>query len=305
MKTLRIKVPFVADILFVMDAALIRRIEASGAVDRIHRFPTAKLPAWVRAFFRATKFHDAERDLWFCPLESETDPSYRPRRRYLEDKVATGYSADDVRQIADLLTADAPDDHLAHAMVQIVNQRFFGAEIPAEISRAAHDTVQNLGEAIVPWKYRRGRRAQQRIMDYCAHALPADVHHLDVGHNIGEVVQTTAGALKRLKANLDKPIDTIFTAEGLTPQVLRIATMSSTFDGALKTPVTAGWTIIVFKIGRAAADTGSLMFTFGTGGPDRLCVFKDFFLAFMADLQRNLLERRASAAVPPPQLAGR
>ena len=118
--------------------------------------------------------------------------------------------------------------------------------------------------------------------------LDKDVHILDVGHNIGEVVQATAGALRILKANLDKPVEAIFTAHAPTPQVPRIAVRTSKLGGLLWFPVRAGKTVVIFKVGKAAARTGNLFFTFGAGSSDRACVFKDFFLCFMKDLQREL-----------------
>ncbi|MDJ0531650.1 MAG: hypothetical protein QNJ70_03990 [Xenococcaceae cyanobacterium MO_207.B15] len=69
-------------------------------------------------------------------------------------------------------------------------------------------------------------------MSYCEHSLPKDVHILDVGHNIGEVVQAAAGSLKTLKNNLDKPVEDVFTEYAPTPQVPRIAVKASTFDKA-------------------------------------------------------------------------
>ncbi len=288
---LRIKIPFLLDIVFVSKPEYIRQIETSGDVDRLHRYDTAALPWWVKFFFKATKFHDDTRDLWFCPLESTSNPSYYQRRTYLENKVSIGYSEADVHRIAELLTANVADEVLAYEMVQIVNRRFFEQEVPLAITRAAKYTLQNLSEAIWPWKYRRGKESQQQIMDYCARTLPQDVHILDVGHNIGEVVQATAGALRQLKDNLDRPIEEIFTTHAPTPQVLRIAVEDSTFDGLLWLPTRAGQTVIILKIGRAAAQTGDILFTFGSGGTDRVCVFKGFFLDFMQDLQRVLKEQ--------------
>src|SRR5262245_51285756 len=97
---LRILIPGLFDVVVVSDPEQIRAVEASGDVDRLHAYPTAELPWWVRKYFRATKFHDDVRDLWFCPFESSADPTYRPRRSYLEGKVAEGYGRDDVRRIA-------------------------------------------------------------------------------------------------------------------------------------------------------------------------------------------------------------
>src|SRR5215468_990724 len=113
---LRLKIPFLFDILFVSDPEHIRQIETSGEVDRIHRYDTAALAWWVNFFFKATKFHDDTRDLWFCPLESTSNPSYYQRRSYLEDKVSLGYSEGDVHKMADLLTANVADEVLAHEM---------------------------------------------------------------------------------------------------------------------------------------------------------------------------------------------
>src|SRR5262245_51215967 len=118
---LRIIIPGFMDVVVVSDPEQIKQIEASGDVDRLNVNGTARLPWWVRFFFRATKFHDDERELWFCPFESANNPTYRPRRAYLEQKVAEGYSREDVSRIADLLTSDSDDQTLAHAMVQVVN----------------------------------------------------------------------------------------------------------------------------------------------------------------------------------------
>ena len=166
-KPLRIKIPFLLDVIIVSDPVQIRLIESSGDVDRLHSYDTASLPWWVKFYFPATKFHDRQRDLWFCPFESSADPSYYPRRAYLEEKVALSYSREDVQKIAELLTTNATDEVLAHAMVQVVNRRFFDTEIPSEITHAAKDTVQKFTEALLPWKYNRGQKAQQKIMGYC------------------------------------------------------------------------------------------------------------------------------------------
>ncbi len=284
----RINIPFIIDLVIVTDASQIKAIETSGNVDRLHAYDTAVLPWWVKFYFQATKFHDAERDLWFCPFESTTNPTYQPRRTYLEEKVATGYSPNDVQKIAQLLKTNADDEVLAQEMVQIVNQRFFGKEIPVTMTQIAKHTLQKISEAIIPTKYKRAQKSQQEIMNYCAQNLSQDVHILDIGHNIGEVVQTTTGALKVLKENLDKPVEDIFTAHPLTPQAPRIATQASTFEGLLSSPAKPGKTVFLFKIGDAAIQTQDILFTFGTGSEERVCVFKDFFLQFMRDLQQEL-----------------
>ena len=285
---LRIYIPYVIDVILVSDPEQIKQIEASGDVDRLHKYDSASLPWWVRFYFRATKFHDEERDLWFLPLEPTSDPSYAGRRAYLEEKVSTGYTQEDVDRIARLLRANADGDVVAHEMVQVVNRRFFGEEIPPPITGAAKRTLQTFGEAVFPWRYLAARRSQKRIMTHCAGRLPKDVHVLDVAHNIGEVVQAAAGTLKTLKDNVEKPIEEIFTSHAPTPQVPRIAVRSSKLGGLLLFPTRAAKTVVIFKIGRAAAKTKDLLFTFSAGRPERACVFQDFFLAFMRDLQKAL-----------------
>src|SRR3954467_316570 len=103
---LRIKIPFLVDLVVVSDPDQIRKVEATGDVDRLHAFDTASLPWWVRTFFRATKFHDDKRDLWFVPFESASCPAYPERLAYLREKVESGYTPEDVRTIADLLAAN-------------------------------------------------------------------------------------------------------------------------------------------------------------------------------------------------------
>ncbi len=284
-KPSRLTIPFLLDLVTVSDPEQIRRIEASGDVDRLHAYPTQDLPWWVQVYFRSTKFHDKNRDLWFCPFEPSFEPTYPQRRAYLEEKSNEGYSQADVQKIAALLKANVADDVLAYEMVQIVNQRFFGRAVPTEIAEAAKHTVQDFTGAVVPPNYAQGVKSQTQIMNYCEHALPKGVHILDVGHNIGEVVQATAGSLRRLQENVDRPIEDIFTEFAPTAQVPRIAVRSSTLDGLLASPIAPGKTVIIFKVAEAAAKTKNIWFTFGTGDSDRACVFKDFFLNFMRDLQ--------------------
>jgi hypothetical protein len=286
----RIQIPFLIDLVFVSDPDQIKKIEASGAVDRLHFYETQDLPFWLRFFFKATKFHDPQRDLWFCPFEATANPTYYPRRAYLEEKVAIGYQPEEVEKIARLLQANADEAELAHEMVQVVNRRFFDRDIPREISQSANYTLQDFGEAILPWKYLRGKKAQEKMMNYCEQNLPPGVHILDVGHNIGEVVQATAKALRTLKDNLDQPVEEIFTQQALTAQAPRIATQASTFDGLLSSPATPGKTVFILKIAEAAAQTGDLLFTFSTGRAERACVFQGFFLSFMKDVQQKLRE---------------
>jgi hypothetical protein len=285
---LRIRIPFLLDLVLVSDPEHIRRIEASGDVDRLHRFETEALPRWLRFYFKATKFYDVARDLWFLALESASNPTYQKRRAYLEAMVAKGYTEEDVERIAELLHANVDDEVLGYAMVQVVNRRFVGEEIPRPITRAANHTLQSFGEAILPWKYARAIPSQQQVTNYCARTLPRDVHALDVAHNIGEVVKTSARALRMLNANLDKPVAELFTSHAPTPQVPRIAVRTSTFEGLLRFPTRAAWTVVIYKIGKAAAKTHDLLFTFGTGRPERACIFMDFFLRFMRDLQKRL-----------------
>ena len=287
---LRIRIPYVIDVILVSDPDQIKRIEGSGDVDRLHRYDTAALPWWVRLYFRATKFHDEERDLWFLPFESTADPDYDTRRAYLRQKVSTGYSQEDVKRIARLLQTNASEDVLAYEMAQIVNRRFLGEEIPRSITEEAKHTLQRFGEAIPPWRYVAARKSQKRIMTYCAQRLPPGVHTLDVAHNIGEVVQTAARTLRTLKADPGKPVEEILTSDAPTPQVPRIAVRSSTFGGLLLFPTRPRETVILFQIGRAAAKTKDLFFTFGTGRSERACVFMDFFLAFARDVQTVLKE---------------
>ena len=287
-KLTRIKIPGLIDLITVSNPDQIKQIETSGEVDRLHAYPTASLPGWVKFYFKATKFHDVDRDLWFCPFESKSNPTYQPRRAYLEEKVAIGYRPEDVQHIAHLLKTNADDQTLTDSMVQLVNRRFFEQDIPPDIMETAKHTLQNISETILPWNYLRGQRSQQQIMAYCSHALPKGVHLVDAGHNIGEVVQATAGAVKTLNAHLDQSIEEIFTVHAPTAQVPRIAIEATTFNGLLSKPTVPGQTVLIFKVAEAAAQTQDLLFTFGAGTPDRVCVFKDFFLSFMTDLQQAL-----------------
>jgi hypothetical protein len=297
-RLMRIRVPFLIDLVIVSDATQIKQIDESGDVDRLHAFPTRSLPWWVRFFFRATKFHDDRRDLWFCPFESASNSTYPGRRAYLEGKVAEGYTREDVTRIADLLVSGVSDAALAQAMVQVVNKRFFGREIPPDICALAKNTLQTLPEAALPWKYIRAVRSRQTILEFCERTLEPGIHLLDVGHNIGEVVQSSTAALRHLDENLDRPIEETFTRYAPTAQVPRIAIRASRLGGLLRSPTTPGKTVLILKNAQAAAQTGDLFYTFGTGKPERSCVFMGFFLDFMKELQAELGKRRSQSSAP-------
>ena len=289
-RPLRIRIPYVIDVIFISDPEHIKRIEASGDVDRLHGFDTATLPWWVRFYFRATRFHDEQRDLWFLALEGAADPSYGKRHAYLRAKLGTGYTKADVERIAGLLKTNTAEDVFAHELVQVVNRRFLGEEIPMAVTKAAKETLQTFGEALLPWKYIHAARSQRYVANYCARTLPPDVQVLDIAHNIGTVVKTLTRALRMVQDNLETPVEEIFTSHPLTLEAPRIAVRSSKLDGLLWFPTRAGWTVLIFKIGTAATKTKDLFFTFGTGRSARACVFMDFFLAFVSDVQRALRE---------------
>lgn len=294
-KPLRITIPFVLDIIFISDPDRIKQIENSGDIDRLHYYETQSLPWWIQLYFPSTRFHDRQRDLWFTPFESSSNPTYLPRLTYLEEQMATGYSQDDVRRIARLLRTKASDESLAYEMVQIVNKRFFESNIPLEITTAAQSTLQKITEAFLPWNYFQGVKSQQKIMDFCKHNLASDIHPLDVGHNIGEIVKLTTGSLKILRENLNRSVEDIFTKHAPTTEVPRIAIKASTFNGMLSYPTIAGQTILVLNIAKAAAETKDLRFTFGTGTSERSCVFKEFFVNFMKDVQYELQREQVNS----------
>jgi hypothetical protein len=294
----RIRVPLFMDLVVVSDPVQIKDIDESGDVDRLHAFPTRSLPLWVRFFFRATKFHDDRRDLWFCPFESASNSTYPGRRDYLVKKVAEGYTPEDVRNIADLLISGADDAAVSQAMVQVVNRRFFGREIPPDITAAAKNTLQTLPEALAPWKYLRAIRSREKILEFCERNVEPGVHILDVGHNIGEVVQASTTALRHLNDNLDRPIEDTFTRYAPTAQVPRIAIRASRLGGLLRSPTVPGKTVVILKVAKAAATSGDLYYTFGTGKSQRACVFMGFFVEFMKDLQAELGRRRGRSTAP-------
>ncbi len=284
------------DVVVVSEPSQIRAIETSPDIDRLHALGTRALPFWVKWFFAATRFWDPKRDLWFLNLESASNDQVAPRRQYLIERIEGWYTPNDVWSIVELLHRNASDDELSWAIAQIVNRRFFEADIPPTICKAARRGLDDFFQVLIPWKYIRARSAQTKTKDYCARNLPQGVHLVDVGHNIGETAQTTALAFKRLKDDLDTPVEEIFTQHALTKKVPRIAVRASTIDGLLRKPTIPGLTIFILEIGNAARQTGSPSFTFGAGSENRACPFRHFFLEFMTEVQTMLKEGRVARA---------
>ena len=71
-------------------------------------------------------------------------------------------------------------------------------------------------------------------------------------------------------------------------QVPRIAVEATTFQGLLQYNASPGKTVFIVSNSKAAGKTGKILYTFGTGVPERSCAFRPFFESFMADLQREL-----------------
>src|SRR5262249_34682905 len=154
--------------------------------------------------------------------------------------------------------------------------------------------------ALVPWAYARAIRSREAILEFCEKNLESGIHVLDVGHNIGEVVQASTAALRHLDDNLDRPLEETFTRYAPTGQVPRTPLRPSPLGGLLRSPTTPGKTVVILKVAAAAATSGDLSYTFGTGRPERACVFMGFFLDFMKDLQAELGRRRGPSTAPRP-----
>ena len=71
-------------------------------------------------------------------------------------------------------------------------------------------------------------------------------------------------------------------------QVPRIAVEATTFDGLLFYNAVPGKTVFIVSNSKAAGKSGNILYTFGTGVPERSCAFRPFFESFMADLQKEL-----------------
>ena len=52
---LRIRIPFLLDLIVVSDPKQIKKIETSGDVDRLHTYDTISLPWWVKFYFQGNK----------------------------------------------------------------------------------------------------------------------------------------------------------------------------------------------------------------------------------------------------------
>ena len=152
----------------------------------------------------------------------------------------------------------------------------------------------------MPWKYLRALRSREAILEFCEPIVEPGVNILDVGHNIGEAVQSSTPGLRRLLDHLDRPIEETFTSTCRPPRSPGSRSALRSLGGLLRFPITPGKTIVILKVAKAAAATGDLHYTFGTGKPERSCVFMGFFLDFTRDLQAELNQR--GAAAPPPHV---
>src|SRR5437867_6521687 len=74
---LRIRIPFLLDVVWVSDPEHIKRIETSGDVDRLHRYDTRSLPRWLRLYFKATRFYESCATCGFSPLNPPPIPPMR------------------------------------------------------------------------------------------------------------------------------------------------------------------------------------------------------------------------------------
>ncbi len=76
----------------------------------------------------------------------------------------------------------------------------------------------------------------------------------------------------------------------------RIAVEATTFGGLLAYPAVPAKTVFIVSNSKAAGKSGNILYTFGTGVPERSCAFRPFFEAFMGELQQQLRSGGAKAA---------
>jgi hypothetical protein len=303
---LRVRIPFVMDTVIVFAADHIRQIEASDDVGPMHALPTSTLPRWLMSTFPSTRYYDVDRDRWFCAFEPAMAPGCPERRSYQARQMASGYRPDDVVRLADLLSRDADDEELGHALVQIVVQRFVDGEIPRSVTDAAARAATTTLEVFLqPWSRPRTRRAQQEVSRYCAHAVKPEAHSADIGHHLGNAVHVMLPALRHVTGSLDQPVEQVLAENAPTSLLPRIALKASTLGGLLRKPAVPGRTVIFYKIGDAAAETGDMLFVFAAGLPDRYCSGKDFVLNLMKDVHRELRARRQAPEPPRAEHAAR
>ncbi|KAG6558085.1 hypothetical protein Mapa_000266 [Marchantia paleacea] len=302
-KPLRIDLPlpFIPiDVVLVSDSAQIVSITGNPDVDRLHAQPTEKLPFWARWYFSATRFHNKRHDKWFLAFEPQSERvEYSERRKLIVDGLKTGFADADVKALADQISSNASEEAIAVTITQIVNGRFMARpgkdSIPLEHVQEARNLLQtSILDALVPGHRQAGEKAQEATYDFCSKNVRPGTNVMDAAHNVGNAANIVVSAIMTLKANLDTPIEHLFTRKGNcpTPQVPRVVMKDTTLNGLLSYPGRPSSTIILLNISQAAEQTESLFFTFGTGSEKRACAFKEFFFDFMSALQSELKSRQ-------------
>ncbi|CAM9265978.1 unnamed protein product [Pylaiella littoralis] len=305
----RLNIPFVLDRINVTDPELIKKITVHSDIDRVHGVPTEDKPWWIKAYFPTTRFLDRD-DEMFVPLTSTRDPRYMKRRTYVTDRVEDGVDAEDVRKIAYLMHSGAPQDELERAVVNGVNRRFYGKDVPEDVVESAGKTADKLADAVTSL-YFPAVHHQGKVMDFIEsnNELHGGCPVADFSHHIGAAVQLLTPSCQFLHKEKDRtrPILDIFTQNDMpmTVQTPRIALRDTTLDGLLDEPAKANWTVFILQIREAAAATKDSLFTFGAGVDERQCAFKFAFQKLMADLQAELarLEATDKAAKEEPAAA--
>ncbi|BBN08796.1 hypothetical protein MPTK1_4g14540 [Marchantia polymorpha subsp. ruderalis] len=301
-KPLRIDLPlpFIPiDVVLVSDSTQIVSITGNPDVDRLHAQPTEKLPFWTRWYFSGTRFHNKSHDKWFLAFEPQSETvEYSERRKLIVDGLSTGFVDADVKAIADQISSNASEEAIAVTITQIVNGRFMGPGKDsiqlAHVQEARNLLQTSILDALVPGHQQAGVKAQEATYDFCSKNVRPGTNVMDAAHNVGNTANIVVSAIMTLKANVDTPIEHLFTRKGNcpTPQVPRVVMKDTTLNGLLSYPGRPSSTIILMQISEAAEQTNSLFFTFGTGSERRVCAFKDFFFDFMSSLQSELKSRQ-------------
>jgi hypothetical protein len=296
---LRIDLPFPfipLDIVFVSDVEQIRAIQhAPDVADHLHRVDTKQLPKWTQLYFGATHFHNGPRDKWFLAFESTaTCPAYAERKAMHEKWLAPEFTDDDVKNVANLLRANADEDAVADAVAQIIIGRgLLKKQIPSSVIKTARNFLRpQITDVLIPGHYSRSKEAQEKVYEWCAANAPEGVLPIDMVHSFGSVTGKFATAIMKLKsAKLDDPVEHLFTraANCPTPTTPRVFLQTTTFKGMLAYPANPLKTVVLINNAKAAEASGSLFFTLGGGeAGNRVCSFKNYFVHFMQALQQEL-----------------
>lgn len=281
---------FGMDIVTIFNAELIQKLSEHPDLTRSGQ---AKLHPLLRLYFPSSKFLHPGTGCWAPAVLPDGADEQVERSGQTTQDLAKGFTPAQIDRIDALIKGNEDAREIGAKLAKLVAEVTLplkeDEELPDNVAYASCDTLREVPEMFVPWKYFSARRARATAEKWVERRFPDCQNPVDVVHNLGAAAQGLAEAVMLLRTAGNEEYIPFICKTGLLEKVPRFPLRNSTLDGLLpeEKPLQPGKSTVTMMIGTAATKTKDPRFLFGVGTDHRQCPFKPHFLSMINQIREK------------------